>query len=538
MEQMKKTLCFLLILGCLIGMGTTAYAAPEKQAMWNMQECKSENTNFQENFTDAFGNTYCGAVCFDVTLGSSAEYDLSGRYSSFVGTLTTSDRTDSKASFDFAIVLDGKIVYYKQDFTKHSPPEQFEVDLTGAKTMQVLTDVDSTSYTFLFVADGYFTPAEEAIPSDTSQLRTLSDVVLVDSSCYREKILTQDAFGNPRANNYMFGDRGTGFAVYNLNKDYDTFCATVFAGTRFKPNITRSCSIYCDGELVANYEGIDKQTNPITIEVDVRNVSVLKIESHAQTTSAWNNTGFLIVGDAYLAPHVHIPGEISENTAPTCTKQGKKNYVCTVCGEICGEEIFDSLGHTPGEWVIDREADCSLPGLLVSYCQVCDDIVEAEEIARLAHTPAEHWTIVSEATCYEEGVEVRLCMVCGDNAEERIIPMVEHQMGGWKKRSGSLWDAPIYRVRDCTVCSATEEEYEYVFAWIKPLVFSLIMLFALAMLWCHRVARNICGPIAKKRGLIYVLRAAVELKEDDLTTAASKLQEVLVYNTEQQESDS
>ncbi len=534
MKKTVKFLCFVMIVVCMVMSVPTAYAAQQSVAMWDMEKVESVNTVFVKDFTDSFGNAYQGAVCFDVALGSKAEYDLSGQYSSFTGTLATSGETNSAASFNFAIVLDGQIAYVKQGFTRQSVPEKIVLDLTGAKTMQILTSTNYGAYTYVYVANGSFCCAEQPTSTDAPAPHKLTDVTLVDSLKYNANDLVEDSFGNVHANNYIFGKRETAYAVYNLDGNYNTLNATVFAGNDFGGHIVRSCSVYCDGKLVVHHENIDRQTTPIDIEVDVRHVSVLKIETTAQTSSAWDNEGMLIVGDVRLMPHIHTPGTVREDVAPTCTQEGKKNYTCTVCGKVCNEEIIAASGHVPGDWVTEKKPTCMLVGLKHKYCQVCGEVAESEKIPLLEHTSGTEWIVLTEATCYNGGTEALPCQVCGIHIEERSIPEKAHQMGEWKKEEGSIWNAPIQRVRSCENCYTAEYKQVYAFAWFKPLVLCIVLALVLLGVLCYTTAIKTCEPIIKKHGLIYVLRAAFTLKEDEIITAVSNLREDLADTTDQQ----
>ena len=132
MRKIKTFLCFLLIAVCLAGMIPAAYAAEEFCTMWNMETISNQNISEYTYFVDTFGYEYSSAVCFDVTLGSGATYDLSGQYARFTGTLTTSEKTKSDVQFNFAILLDGKIAYSMKEMTKQTKPDTIDLDLNGA----------------------------------------------------------------------------------------------------------------------------------------------------------------------------------------------------------------------------------------------------------------------------------------------------------------------------------------------------------------------------------------------------------------------
>lgn len=485
---MKKLLCLFVAFFCLLSLMPVALAAGAGVSMADMQSVDSQNANYQESFTDTFGNTYSGAVCFDVTLGSYARYTLGGKFSRFVGTLTTSKDTNSNASFDIAIALDGKIVWSRQGFDKNTDPEKIDINLQGAQSMQVLTDTRATAFTFLYIADGIFYPTETSNLQPQPQMHTLKDAPLSDSGNYRYQVLTQDALGMLRGNNYLLGKRGSGYAVFNLDKNYETLTATVFAHKDSGAQIFRSCVIYCDGKEVARYEDISKQTSPIEITLDVANVTVLKIESEARTTSAWDNEGYLVLGDVYLQVHTHTPGALLEDLAPTCALPGRKSYTCTQCGKACAEEQIPVLPHTPGPWEVALEASCTEPGQQIKKCLDCGAVTQTEE-----------------------------------------IPLAAHVMSSWADVAGSVWNAPIYRERICATCQKTDQEVVYTFAWVKPLVLGVVLVLAAAAVLCWMAANKLCDAQVKKYGFTAVLKKACALRREDVETAASNLQGTLTY---------
>ena len=522
MAKIKTFINFLLIAVCLAGMIPAAYAAEEVCTMWNMDTISSQNILENIDFVDTFGYEYESAVGFDVCLGSGAVYDLAGQYTRFTGTLTTSQQTNSDVVFDFAILLDGKIAYSKTGITKQTPPEFIDLDLSGVRTMQIVTSTKQRSYTFLYVADGQFYRSDAPVlPSQ--QFHSLNDVILVDSDRYEAKLLVQDSFGNLRANSHILGGWGDAYAVYNLDRKYDTFSAVVSFHVESSTSSHRTCEIYCDGKLVANYEEIIKQTQPISIEIDVCNVSVLKIVSRELAHVGWASTGSIIVGDTYLTPHVHVPGDIKDDIAPTCAKTGKKSYTCKVCGEVCGEEVIPALAHTAGEWKTEKETSCVSAGERVLRCLVCEGIMETEAIEQLAHTPSDAWVLLSEASCTESGMEGLFCLECNGALDKRIIDRTEHQMGKWETHYGSIWDAPICRVRECALCGSEETDMIFGFAWVKPMVLSIFIVMVMALVWCIVIMRRQC----KKHGSLRVLIKACKLKYQDLSDTAMLLQNAI-----------
>ena len=113
----------------------------------------------------------------------------------------------------------------------------------------------------------------------------------------------------------------------------------------------------------------------------------------------------------------------TEETRPTCTKDGEKVWECSRCGMKETEKI-PALGHS---WTDNGDG---------THICVRGDATEA-------HAYGE-WTTVTAATCTTPGVEKRTCTECG-HEETREIPATGHN---WVDNGNGT--------HTCTNCGATE----------------------------------------------------------------------------------
>ena len=125
----------------------------------------------------------------------------------------------------------------------------------------------------------------------------------------------------------------------------------------------------------------------------------------------------------------HVFGDWIVDLEPTCTENGNRYHICTVCGARENETVA-ALGHMPGEAVKENEiaATCTEAGGydLVVSCTRC-----GEELSR-THTevpaPGHAWdagVVTKEPTEQAEGEMTFTCTRCGETRTE-VLPMLTH----------------------------------------------------------------------------------------------------------------
>lgn len=199
---------------------------------------------------------------------------------------------------------------------------------------------------------------------------------------------------------------------------------------------------------------------------------------------------------AILDETPHTPDNGTVTLEPTYDEEGKREYRCTVCGYLTGEETLAPLGHNvDDEWQSDvsghwRNCECgeqhnfgehiSDGGLVtieptydswgerVFSCTICGYVLRTETILPLSHkTDGEwvfdkdnHWkegcgcgekhelsshisdngTVTLYPTGTEEGKMEYRCTVCGYLiGEERIAPLVHNIYDEWQSDASGHW---------------------------------------------------------------------------------------------------
>lgn len=114
---------------------------------------------------------------------------------------------------------------------------------------------------------------------------------MIDSDKYEylDEVFT-DSYGNTYdgAHNFGFYWSGEGYAVFNLNREYNKLSGNIVTSTN-TGNAIFKASIYCDDSLVFNQEGIAKTSGKIHFDIDVSGVTKLEFRFDQTDGSRFNS---------------------------------------------------------------------------------------------------------------------------------------------------------------------------------------------------------------------------------------------------------
>ena len=127
----------------------------------------------------------------------------------------------------------------------------------------------------------------------------------------------------------------------------------------------------------------------------------------------------------------------------SCTENGSKRQVCSVCTETIKTENIAAKGHTDGEWIVDAEATCTENGSKHQVCSVCTDTIKTETIKSVGeHSYTSK--VTTAATCTTDGVKTYTCSACKASYTETI-------------KAGHTWEnATCSTAKHCSVCNTTD----------------------------------------------------------------------------------
>lgn len=521
MKQMTRlgSLCLALLLVVLLAVPASAVLVMSNKAtkLVDMHALQTVEVSVVDAITDSYGNEHSGNIYqFDARRKGYLTLELKGQYERFAGSLLASSATASGARMYFAVFADGVEVFSVSDYTRQMDAIPIELDLTGVNVLEFKSmEPNETRDSWLYVTEGLFLQ-KDGDPAEYREWVSLKDLVLIDSGSYSASDrLMLDAYGELYFDHYFLDGRYSGYAMYNLNREYDTFSCWLFPQRGANDNANIMVFFHVDGQEVDGFQ-LMKLNEAVFVELDVRNAKTLKVVT--VVTENIRDQG-VYMGSTKLTRHVHVPGEWVEDVPALCTTEGQRSTSCTVCGAGMDAEVLPALGHVGNEtWEVTQEPTCTLPGERIQMCANCQDVAVREEIPALGHVPGELWETVSEATCVVSGQQVCHCTVCGEVAETRSvdpvphtispewetsqeatcvyagqrlktcldcgkvmeteeIPMTEHIFGDWETVSGSAWNPPVVKERVCDFCGEMERTESNATAWLKPTV--LFVLFAL-----------------------------------------------------------
>lgn len=107
---------------------------------------------------------------------------------------------------------------------------------------------------------------------------------------------------------------------------------------------------------------------------------------------------------------------------PTCTENGYRGYICTLCFQTKDYEAIARLGHDWQDWTVKTEPTCQNEGLQTRACLRCG-LTQSETLEKLAHNMVQ--TVV-EPTCTQEGFTRFRCSYCAYTRRENLVEKLGH----------------------------------------------------------------------------------------------------------------
>ena len=470
MRKLKKILVIVSVF-CMIAASAMSSFADTTVSMVDMHVIESDNAKVNaEAFTDSYGNGYASNIVeFRADNDGFISYDLNGAYSTFEGTIVSSNDEASGSVIDVGIFADGVLKYSLTDYTRQKAPENFTSDVSGVGTLTIKTKVIGNSGRCIYFVNSRFNKIDKA--SIYPVRSSLYDQVMIDSKyCNTSKALTIDPRGDLHNGELLFKSSvksHEAYAMLNLGGKFVELSGTIVASSYMDSDSRGTIIFYLDDKEVYRLKGIKKTSDAKAFKINVKNGKVLKISLFNET----DDSCYVSVTDTILKFHEHVLSDWETAQQPTCDTEGKKVRRCTLCGEEIETEVIPALGHKPdGKWVRDHDSTCAEEGADVQHCTVCGKPCESRAIPKLPHTSSDKWVTEKEPTCEEKGTKVLKCSVCGEVLERQELDIIPHDYGNWKSISGSFWNNPIHRERTCNVCGYKDSEDIYPTDWLKPLV--------------------------------------------------------------------
>ena len=252
-----------------------------------------------EKITDSYGNDYNENVMrFDAGWNGFASFDLDGAYVRITGAFVAADDTSSDAELNAAIFVDGVQCFSMSRYTKQQPKQEFDIDLSGACRLDIKTsNAYESNGKSLYLVETKFEKSGEVLPF--TEWYSLRNTVLIDSHSYEAtKSLGVDSYGELHNGSLRFDASHDSYALFNLNKQYHSFSASLAPGNDTSSDIKMDITIYCDDNVVFSEQGITRLDPKMAINLDVTDVGVLRVETDAEYDG--NYDAYLYIYDDIL----------------------------------------------------------------------------------------------------------------------------------------------------------------------------------------------------------------------------------------------
>ena len=198
--------------------------------------------------------------------------------------------------------------------------------------------------------------------------------------------------------------------IDKLEHSYGDWIITKDATCKEEGSKYRVCST-CDLKTESNIEKSLNHTEVIDVAVAATCREFGKTEGkHCSVCDK------ILVYQKKIAKLDHTDGEWITDAEATCTTNGSKHQVCSVCNDTLRTETLNAFGHTAGEWITDAEATCTTNGSKHQVCAVCNDTLRTETLTALGHDYKEY---LPESACVNQSITYE-CRVCEDTYSNEI----------------------------------------------------------------------------------------------------------------------
>lgn len=170
--------------------------------------------------------------------------------------------------------------------------------------------------------------------------------------------------------------------------------------------------------------------------------------------AGWNqetNIGAIVKG---YPEHKHTYGNWIIESDPTCTVEGEKYRLCSICENDETVEI-EKIPHNYEDWVTDKNATCTLKGEKHRICSACG-YEEVSEIPKTAHSYG-NWIIDKDSTCSFTGEKHHICSTCG-SSENSVVWKKSHIVTYWIIDTPSTCAYEGSKHGECDNCGKTVSE--------------------------------------------------------------------------------
>ncbi len=141
-------------------------------------------------------------------------------------------------------------------------------------------------------------------------------------------------------------------------------------------------------------------------------------------------------------------------TKPTCTEKGYTTHTCSRCSVNYVDTQVNATGHSWGNWITVKDSTCLEKGTKKRICSVCS----AEESGMIDEKGHNHVAKEIAPTCTEKGYTLYDCSRCEDEYKENYVDALGHSWGDWTVTKKPTLSKEGEMQRKCTRCNAVEKQ--------------------------------------------------------------------------------
>lgn len=262
-----------------------------------------------EVLTDSFGFDHDGYHSFNCGNFTTAYavYNLNKQHTSVQFSIVAFTGTRSNTRFDVSIFVDDKLIQTIKGITKTSGKKDVRIDVTDATKLEIRVTSDDN----LWTADGMaialvntgnsIKSSSAGVDGDTLELK---DLFVIDSSAYEyhDEVFT-DSSGKDHDGYHSLncGNFTTGYAVFNLNNQYNTVEFSLAALSDTRENTRFTVTVLLDGKQAQTVPDFTTAAGNKTVKIDVKGATKMEIQLTSEDND-WTTNGMSVgMVDAYVS---------------------------------------------------------------------------------------------------------------------------------------------------------------------------------------------------------------------------------------------
>lgn len=131
-----------------------------------------------------------------------------------------------------------------------------------------------------------------------------------------------------------------------------------------------------------------------------------------------------------FGPREHAYGE-EKVVEPTCGSEGYTSQTCANCGDVKKDNIKPAKEHAYGDWAETLAPTCTADGTKQRICTLCDETVEGHALTETIPALGHDYKVTVVAPTYtEKGYTLHECTRCDDKYQDTPTDILKGKLKG------------------------------------------------------------------------------------------------------------